>query len=60
MEYCHFRMLRHKYFHRARKVAVSTKDLSGKALKKFKEQEEKKKKEDEKKKKSKDPDKVSF
>ena len=40
MEYCHFRMLRHKYFHRARKVAVSTKDLSGKALKKFKEQEE--------------------
>lgn len=48
-------MLRHKYFHRARKVRVSDKDLQGKALKKFKEQE--KKKEEEKKKKPKDTDK---
>ncbi|CAG0891360.1 unnamed protein product [Darwinula stevensoni] len=48
LEHLCFRMLRHKFFHRAKKVPIGMKDLKGKALKKFKEETEKKKKEKEK------------
>jgi translocation protein SEC62 len=34
-------MLRHKFFHRARRVPVTARDLRGKALKKFQEEQEK-------------------